>query len=211
MYTLIFETSSSRGILAITRDKQVIFKNELPFGVRDSAELVPVLEMALNKTQLNFDQIDRIVIGKGPGSFTGIRIGASIAKAISFAKEIPIISVSSLKSFFPPEEGHFAVLIDAKASGIYLQKGSRQGALCSYESDYEIHPPERIQDKIESIPLLICTQKTSLETKLNFTSHQLVELSPHPQQMLFQAMQEPKESYCAGLDQIDLHYFNKAS
>ena len=55
-----------------------------------SEAALPVIEKLLQKNNLNVSQIDEIKINKGPGSFTGLRVGISIANALSFLLKIPV-------------------------------------------------------------------------------------------------------------------------
>jgi len=66
-----------------------------------------------------------IAIGTGPGSYTGIRVGAAMAKALAFGWQIPLFGFGSLQSFLPAQEGRFAVLTDAHMGGCYCLRGAR--------------------------------------------------------------------------------------
>ena len=53
-------------------------------------EVLPLIEKLLKEKKIKFNQINRIKVNTGPGSFTGIRVGVSIANALSFALKIPV-------------------------------------------------------------------------------------------------------------------------
>ncbi len=61
----------------------------------------------------------------GPGSFTNIRVGATLASAIAYSLNIPLIGFSSLEMIQPANSGNFINLLDAQSSGIYIQKGEK--------------------------------------------------------------------------------------
>ncbi len=72
--------------------------------------------------QLLLPPYNRIILGVGPGSYTGIRVGASMAQALSFGWSIPLFSVTSPTAFAPENSNNFYVAIDARSGGIFVQK-----------------------------------------------------------------------------------------
>lgn len=209
MYYLILDTSSQRGLFSVLKNDHILIKQEISFGVRESNELVPIIEMSLNSLQLSLDEINYIILSRGPGSFTGLRIGASVAKAFSFAKEIPIITVDSLKCFDPIQEGSFAVLLDAKAKGIYLQKGLKENNIIYYEDQTHLISLDQLNDKVTALPLLITTSALSFKSKLNNENQfKLIEQTPNPLQMLKLAQKKGKTAALNSSDILDLEYFN---
>ncbi len=209
MYFLVLETSSPRGLFAIIKDKKIIFKHELSFGVRHSNELVPAIEMGLNQSGISIDNINTIILGRGPGSFTGLRIGASVAKAFSFAKSIPIITVDSLKCFEPISEGPFATLLDAKARGIFTQKGLKEHAEVYYEDQYKNISLEDLTKEALDRATFITAHKASFASKLpKDIFEKLIEMTPEPNLMLKMALKKSKTALFHAHDLLDLEYFN---
>ena len=87
---LTIDTSSNKKILItleVDGKKSEITEDSM---VLRSEAALPVIERLLNKNNLNVDQIEEIKINKGPGSFTGLRVGMSIANTLSFLLKIPI-------------------------------------------------------------------------------------------------------------------------
>lgn len=210
MRSLILETSSSCGLIAFMEGSQIIASMALSFGVRESADLVTSLQELLLKSNLKVQDFDQIILGTGPGSFTGLRIGASVAKAFSYVHDLPIIGISSLKLFAPLEKGPFVVLLDAKQKGICIQKGAHTKKGIEYEPLAKTLPAPQALEEIKSIPLWVCSQKKGLEKKfesLGF-SHRLKELAPCPEQMLKQAALAPKEHIKKALEHLNLQYFD---
>ena len=123
MLTLLIEASTERGMIAILDKENILFHEELPFGYNNSKYLLPTIEKALHVTNLSVKQLSTIAVGIGPGSYTGIRIAAATAKALSYACKIPLVGICTLEGFVPNRDGSFATIIDAKISGTYLIKG----------------------------------------------------------------------------------------
>ncbi len=213
MYYLILETSSPRGLCAIVKNGEVLFQAEVPFGVRDSGELVPVFEMGFKKINKSIKDIQTIILGIGPGSFTGLRIGASVAKAISFAQSIPITTVSSLKVFNPPKEGHFGVLLDIKGQGLQLQKGYKDLFDIHYEDQTYILTPQDIEIQLQGLQTLVTAHSQMILPKLptEDLKNKLIEIAPDPIQMVKLAQKQPLSKSYKATYLMEINYFSTAS
>lgn len=95
-------------------------------GVTDhSMRLLPAIESVLSNAALSLDAVSLIAIGAGPGSFTSLRVGFSMLKAMAYAKNIPIVSVPSLAmlakniSDAGVSSSTRAALIDARKNSVY--------------------------------------------------------------------------------------------
>lgn len=130
MTVLVIDTATERAVVAAIKEGSVLFQAELPFGWQSSHKLMPALNQGMQASGLQGKDVAFIAVGAGPGSYTGLRVGATVAKVLSFAWQAPLVGVSSLKAFLPSfDEGIFSVVIDAKISGVYLYKGIRHGHL----------------------------------------------------------------------------------
>jgi tRNA threonylcarbamoyladenosine biosynthesis protein TsaB len=88
--------------------------------------LAPMVEEAMRGLEGGFGSLTRIVVATGPGSFTGIRIGLAMARAMATALGIPVVGVSTLAAFAAPllsapRSGVIAAAIDARHGLIYFQ------------------------------------------------------------------------------------------
>ena len=99
--TLALDGSTYSGSVAVIRDDVLIAERELPPSPtpgrsgRDE-NFMPMVAEALKDAGIDASEIDRVVCGEGPGSFTSLRIAASIAKGIAVGVGCPLFSVSSL-------------------------------------------------------------------------------------------------------------------
>lgn len=87
-----------------------------------SEELVSRLKWALEEQQLTFKELSLVVCSKGPGSFTGLRVGMAVAKGIAIGADIDLVSVSTTESYaYPLRYSEFPtlILIDAKKRRFY--------------------------------------------------------------------------------------------
>lgn len=94
---LAIDTSTERATVAITAHGEM--HSEEQTNLRQHAQcLLPMIDSLLTKAKLTLNQLDGIVFGCGPGSFTGLRITCSIAKALAYAHDLPLFPVSGLQA-----------------------------------------------------------------------------------------------------------------
>jgi tRNA threonylcarbamoyladenosine biosynthesis protein TsaB len=93
---LAIDTSSVYGSIALYNDK-LSYLNFSDIKVTHSERLLPQIDAALKQNKLTPKELDAVCISNGPGSFTGLRIGLSTAKAICMANNIPLIAFNSLQ------------------------------------------------------------------------------------------------------------------
>ena len=119
MRYLFIDTSNSL-IISILENNKVIYCFNSPDN-QTSAKVMPVLDEAFTKTNLNIRDIDKIFVVNGPGSFTGIRVGVTIAKTIGYCLNIPLIPLSELELLASTntDTKYNISLIDARRGYVY--------------------------------------------------------------------------------------------
>lgn len=95
---LAFDLSTSMGSVALARAGEPPRIRELPDAKAQAARLVPMIAELLEEAGLAPSDLERIVVGKGPGSFTGVRIAAATARGMSAGLGIPVWPISSLEA-----------------------------------------------------------------------------------------------------------------
>lgn len=98
MNILAINTSSYRLGIALLQDELTIGVHETYVKVNQSTRVMPAIEQLLKDVHMEPSEIDQIVVAQGPGSFTGIRIGVTIAKTMAWALDVPIVGVSTLQA-----------------------------------------------------------------------------------------------------------------
>ncbi len=93
---LCIETSTTVCSVAIGNEKGLIAYKEVNAGYTHAENLHVFIDEVIKESGLNRNDIDAIAVGKGPGSYTGLRIGVSAAKGIAYALNIPLISMNTL-------------------------------------------------------------------------------------------------------------------
>lgn len=125
MKILSIDTSSSICSVAILEDDKILKEAHNNSEREHSETLMPMLDELLKSMKLTLDDIGLLVCTKGPGSFTGIRIGMATIKAISDAKKIPVIGIDSLEALaytgiMQKGDGEYISIIDAKNDNVYF-------------------------------------------------------------------------------------------
>lgn len=118
---LAFDTVSSSFSIALKKDNNIIEVNKENIK-NHNEELLPILNSFLEENKISLNEINCIVMGIGPGSFTAIRIAFSTIKTICYAKNIPIIGASSLETLYQNIVSYNGIklsMIDARKGNIY--------------------------------------------------------------------------------------------
>jgi tRNA threonylcarbamoyladenosine biosynthesis protein TsaB len=122
MLVLGIETTTSVLSIAILKDKEIISEYSIVSSKNHSALLLPAIESQLKINNIQPKEIGLIAVSIGPGSFTGVRVGLSLAKGISFSLGIPIIGIPTLDALAKgvgPRMGIVCPVLDAKKNQIY--------------------------------------------------------------------------------------------
>lgn len=97
MRSLFINTSSFFMSLAILEDNKILYKKEEELLVDMASRIVPEVELSFENVPFELNDIDKIFIVNGPGSFTGVRVGVTVAKMIGWALKKDVIQLSSLE------------------------------------------------------------------------------------------------------------------
>ncbi|MDZ7793979.1 MAG: tRNA (adenosine(37)-N6)-threonylcarbamoyltransferase complex dimerization subunit type 1 TsaB [Spirochaetia bacterium] len=98
MKVLAIDTSTSLLGIALQSEERYFEINQ-DVGLHHSENLLTEVQYILKKSETPAHELDLIVVAKGPGSFTGLRIGISTAKGLSFGLEVPVVSVPTLDMY----------------------------------------------------------------------------------------------------------------
>lgn len=98
MKILAIESASVTASCAVCEDEVILGEYTLNHKKTHSEKLMPLIEALMKELEIKIQDIDVIAISEGPGSYTGLRIGAAIAKSMAYAVNIPIANVPTTKS-----------------------------------------------------------------------------------------------------------------
>lgn len=136
MKILALDTTTNILDICLTENNKLISKISLKCDQNHSSMLVPLIKQVMDNSKTNLNEIDCIACCSGPGSFTGLRVGVSTAKALALSLDKKIISVPTLESLaYNIHNSKTAIipLIDAKAglvfAGFYTSCGVRLNSI----------------------------------------------------------------------------------
>nr|WP_315020263.1 tRNA (adenosine(37)-N6)-threonylcarbamoyltransferase complex dimerization subunit type 1 TsaB [uncultured Aminipila sp.] len=157
MNILAIETTGASASVAVINETGQIFEEYSTETLNHLQFLMPMVEKVLEKSKLQINDLTAIAASEGPGSFTGIRIGVSSARALAQALEIDCISVPTLKTFLYNIEnykGVFCPIFDARRSQVY-------GGAYKWDADHSIL--ELVEGKAYMLAELLELLKVVLE------------------------------------------------
>ena len=129
--SLVIDTSTPRTIAAIVADEKITWSGFHDGATSHGEALGRLIDEA--KDQATFKSINQVVVGMGPGPFTGLRVGIAFARTFAMAREIPCIGVVSLDaiggaaSTLAEMASDFYVITDARRKEIYWAKYQKNG------------------------------------------------------------------------------------
>jgi tRNA threonylcarbamoyladenosine biosynthesis protein TsaB len=211
---LLIEVCTERGMVVILQNGQILFSEKLPIGFTNSKYLLPCIQKGLDFLHISMQEISYITLGVGPGSYTGIRVGAVVAKTLAFARQIPLVGLCTLTGFVPKTDGSFAAIIDAKIGGCYVLVGKKENDQIHYLSVPSLYSLEEAGVLLRNIPLLITPISSQLSAKFLTlfpeAKWQWEEAWPdvcHLNQLAIQKFDN--KDYCYGQDMLELLYLRK--
>ena len=173
MYTLVIDTATERAIAALFYNDLLVEEEKFAPGLQSSGLLLPAIANLLQHQNLSVSDLKLIVVGVGPGSYTGIRVGVAAAKALSFPNKIPLVGVCSLATMSPEVDGPYLALIDARVSGAYILSGERkEGNL--------INQSEPALTTFSQIAKQITPNVTIVAPTISRVQERLIEAGPLP-------------------------------
>ena len=123
MKILALETATLAGSIAIVDDRYgLVSEVRVNLKIAHAERLMPSIQWILDASRMSIDEIDAFAVSIGPGSFTGLRIGLSTAKGLSYAAKKPIVPVPTLDAFarmLPYCSYMICPLFDARRSQVY--------------------------------------------------------------------------------------------
>ncbi len=124
MKFLAFDASTEACSVALSINNQVISEFQL-CPQSHSVVLLPMIDRLLQQADHKLSQLDGIIFGQGPGSFTGVRIGTGVAQGLAFSADLPVVGVSTLQTmaqqaYIKHSIAKVIATIDARMSEIYV-------------------------------------------------------------------------------------------
>lgn len=124
MKFLALDTSTEACSVALALDGQILALDEV-CQQQHSKRILPMVQQLLADAGVSLHQLDGIIFGRGPGSFTGVRIGVSVAQGLAFGADLPVFGVSTLAAMaqaaaIQQNATEVIAAIDARMAEVYI-------------------------------------------------------------------------------------------
>lgn len=119
MKILAFDSSNQALSIALLEDDRLLADLTLTIKKNHSISLMPSIDFLMAQAGLTPQDLDRIAVAQGPGSYTGLRMAVATAKTLVYTLAIDLVGISSLYALTPDEPGLLVPLIDARRNTVY--------------------------------------------------------------------------------------------
>jgi tRNA threonylcarbamoyladenosine biosynthesis protein TsaB len=133
-YILSMDTSTTVCSVALHGDGQLVGQSSLYFEKSHSGQLGPMIEQLVRAADLELRQLSAVALSSGPGSYTGLRIGTSMAKGICYSLGLPLIAVPTLEAMarqvrpLVEENDLLCPMLDARRMEVYTMMLKKDGS-----------------------------------------------------------------------------------
>jgi tRNA threonylcarbamoyladenosine biosynthesis protein TsaB len=173
MLILALDTSTFSGSVALVKDGRLLGGRMVPEVGTHSKWLMPSVDALLADAGVGLAEVDAIALTNGPGSFTGLRIGVSVAKGLAWTLGKPVISVSSLKALaynLKDCNSLICPVMDARKDEVYAALYRFGPGGCAPEAVMEdaAFSPARLVERLEEFdgPIEFCGNALNIYMEL---------------------------------------------
>ena len=178
MKLLGIETSTEAMSLAVQHG-DAVFTHTSAGGALASSTLLPAIEALMSQADLTYAQLDAIVFGRGPGSFTGLRTACSVVQGLALGANVRVLPVDTLmavaqeallqmsESKHTTLHTHILAALDARMGEVYAESYEFNSALVSIYKGDLLKTPEKLLENLHPLPTLLAGNlRPALDTKL---------------------------------------------
>lgn len=177
---LSLETSSTVCGVTLTSNSEIVFSENITEPNSHDISLAPLIQKAVQHLELGFNSLDAVALSAGPGSFTGLRIGASMAKGICFDEAIKFISVPTMEALAwnmleqtkQQFKNKIITVLPSRKSLYYIQRFTSDFKKLS---EIEIFTEDKFAEEIDSNTFIVGLVPESI--KINLPSKNLLILN----------------------------------
>lgn len=156
---LAIDSATSKIGIALYDGVEVLHEAVWQSPYRHTTELAPAVEEALKRTKRSIEQVEVVAVAIGPGSYTGLRIGAALAKGLALSRRLKLVAVPTfeiLAQAFPPNEEHqLAAVLEAGRGRVAVGWYQAEEGQWQPSRDPDLYTPESLSKAIRT-PTLVC-------------------------------------------------------
>ena len=160
---LALDTSTEACSVALWHKGEKTHLDELAQRTH-TKRILPMIDELLANSGINLKQVDALAFGRGPGSFTGVRVGAGIAQGLALGADLPVIAVSNLTAmvqaaFELHQAENVAAAIDARMNEVYFSQVKREKVQSVFGEFFQWNPvieeqvcqPEKVLEQFSDL------------------------------------------------------------
>ena len=211
MKILALDSSATVATVALCEDERLLAESTLNNGNTHSETLLPMVEALLRSYGITVREVDLFAATNGPGSFTGVRIGAATLKGLAFGSDKPCLGVSTLEAIaenLVVRAGLICPVMNARRSQVYTALFRSDGASLTRLREDEAISIEELDELLSQYgePISFCGDGV----EVTLPALQKTEALPVPDRLLHQsaysAAQVALRAYRAGLRTNDAEF-----
>ncbi|KGJ91821.1 tRNA (adenosine(37)-N6)-threonylcarbamoyltransferase complex dimerization subunit type 1 TsaB [Colwellia psychrerythraea] len=156
MNYLALDASTEACSVALQVNGKVFSRYEL-CPQSHSLHLLPMIDAVLNEASIKLADLDGLIFGQGPGSFTGVRIGVGVAQGLAFSANLPVVGVSSLQAmaqmaYMKHGQKQVIAAIDARMSEVYngYYTLDEHDVMQAQQAE-AVTPPEQLAEQLSAV------------------------------------------------------------
>lgn len=152
MLTLALETSTPLGSVAIGEGTKLLAECTLSVRATHSETVLDEVDRLLARAGVGPEDLEAVAVGAGPGSFTGVRIAAALAKGLCYARDVPLFAFSSLRVLAASvgNDGPLCAVFDARRDEVYAA-AFREGADRPAALEPSVLPVDRLLERLAPV------------------------------------------------------------
>jgi len=176
MKLLALDTSTDTLSIAVQHGS-AIWTHSSAGGAQASQRLIPEIETLMAQAGLSYRQLDAIALGRGPGSFTGLRTACAVAQGLALGAHLPILPIDTLMAL--AQEAHqlassqglaatrILAALDARMGQVYANYYTFDSGLCSIGKENRLVNPENLLSPNDTFDLLAGNIRPTLDAQLS--------------------------------------------
>jgi tRNA threonylcarbamoyl adenosine modification protein YeaZ len=122
MYSLFISTYDELITIGLLKNEDLLSKKEKESNRSHSIFLIPLIKEILDENKIDTDNLNEIIVINGPGSFTGVRLGITVAKTLAYTLNIPIKTITSIEAIASSITNPDKIITISDTKGKYIGK-----------------------------------------------------------------------------------------
>ncbi|WP_299071698.1 tRNA (adenosine(37)-N6)-threonylcarbamoyltransferase complex dimerization subunit type 1 TsaB [uncultured Paraglaciecola sp.] len=147
MNILVIDTATEACSVALEVNKQTFHRFEI-CPQQHSQRILPMIDEVLTEANISLQEVDVLGFGRGPGSFTGVRIATGVIQGLALGAELKVVGISTLatmaqQAFMQHQGNHFTAVIDARMAEVYFGQYQVQQNVMTLMGEEQVLAPEK--------------------------------------------------------------------